>query len=79
MPLRSPPFEKSTSFYVTITGNSKRCKYFNFKTTFSKNKNLFQKTGVMFLVERFEIENTTFPYKASLSEANIKINRMGIT
>ena len=33
----------------------------------------------MYLVERFEIENTTFPYKASLSEANIKTNRMGIT
>ena len=62
---------------MTITGNSKR-KFFNFKTTFPKNKNSFQKTGVMFLVERFEIENTTFPYKASLSEANIKINRMGI-
>ena len=33
----------------------------------------------MYLVERFEIENTAFPYKASLSEANIKTNRMGIT
>ena len=65
--------------WQSINGNSKRCKYFNFKTTFPKNKNLFQKTGVMYLVERFEIENTAFPYKASLSEANIKANRMGIT
>ena len=32
-----------------------------------------------FLVESTKIENATFPYKTALSEANIKINRMGST
>ena len=47
MPLRIPPFEKLTSFYVAITGNSKLCKYFNCKITFPKKKNVFQKTGAI--------------------------------
>ena len=32
-----------------------------------------------FLVESTKIENTTFPYKSALSEANVKTNRMGST
>ena len=39
-----------------------------------ENENLFQKTGV--LVETTKIENTSFPFKTALSEANVKTNRM---
>ena len=44
----SPPFERSTYFYVTISENFKRFQYFNFETNFLENENLFQKTGVPF-------------------------------
>ena len=43
-----PPFARSASFYVTISGNFKRFQYFNFETDFLVNENLFQKTGVPF-------------------------------
>ena len=36
-------------------------------------ENLFQKTGVPFLVETTKIENTSFPFK-TFPEANVKIN-----
>ena len=32
--------------------------YFNFETNFLENENLFQETGVRFLVETTKIENT---------------------
>ena len=44
----SPPFERSASFYVTVTGNIERFQYFNFETNFLENENLFQKTRVLF-------------------------------
>ena len=44
----SPPFERSGCFYMTITGNFERLQYFNSKTSFLKNENLFRKTGVKF-------------------------------
>ena len=46
---------------------------------FLENENLFQKTGVLFLVETTEIENTSFPFKTALSETNVKTNRMATT
>ena len=49
----------------------------NFKTKFLKNENLFQKSGIPLLVEGSRIENATFLYKAALSEANVKTDRMG--
>ena len=52
---------------------------FNFKTTFLKNENFFQKTGVCFLVESTKIENATFPNKTALPEANVNTNRMWST
>ena len=52
---------------------------FNFETNFLKNTNLFQKTGVLFLIESTKIENAKFPYKTALSEATVKTNRMGST
>ena len=36
----------------------------------------FQKTGVPFSVESTKIENGSLPYKASISETNVKTNRM---
>ena len=44
----SPPFERSTGFYVTISGNFERFQYFNFEIDFLENKNLCQKTEVLF-------------------------------
>ena len=44
----SPPFERLACFYMTISGNFASFQYFNFKTEFLKNENLFQKTGVPF-------------------------------
>ena len=42
----SPPFERSTCVYVTISESFKHFKYFNFETNFLENENLFQKSGV---------------------------------
>ena len=47
----SPPFERSASFYVTISENFKRFQYLNFETDILENENLFQKTGVTFTEE----------------------------
>ena len=49
---------------------------FNFETDFLENENFFQKTGVPFSVESTKIENGSLPYKASISETNVKTNRM---
>ena len=49
----SPPFEKSGSFYVTTTGNCECFHYFIFETTFLKNENIFQKTGVPFFSSKY--------------------------
>ena len=67
----SPPFERSTCFYVTISESFKRFQYFNFETNFLENKN--------FLVETTKIESTSFPFKTALSEANVKTNRIATT
>ena len=42
----SPSFEKSTCFYVRISGNFERFQYFNFEIDFLENENLFPKTRV---------------------------------
>ena len=47
----SPPFERSTCFYVTISENFEHFQYFNFETDFLENENFFR-----FLVERTKIE-----------------------
>ena len=61
---------------MTITGNFERFQYFNFETDFLENENLFQKTGVIFLVESTKIENASFPNKNLISEASVKTKRM---
>ena len=60
---------------MTISESFKRFQYFNFETNFLENENLFQKTD-RFLAETTKIENTSFPFKTALSEANVKTNRM---
>ena len=63
---------------MAISESFKRCQYFNFETNFLENENLFQKTD-RFLAETTKIENTSFPFKTALSEANVKTNRMATT
>ena len=41
-----------------------------------KTKTFFEKLENRFSVESTKIENTSFPYKSALSEANVKTNRM---
>ena len=38
-------------------------------------KNFFRKLEYRILVETAKIENTSFPFKTALSEANVKTNR----
>ena len=64
---------------MTISETFKRFQYFKFETNFLENEKLFQKTGTRFLVETTKVENTSFPFKTALSEANIKTNRMVTT
>ena len=45
---------------MTITGNFERFQYFEFEPEFLENENIFQKTGVPFLVESTKIENASF-------------------
>ena len=76
----SPPYERLACFHVTISESFKRFKYINFKIQiFRKTKTLFQKTVVLLLVEATKIENTSFPFKAAPSEANVKPNRIATT
>ena len=42
-------------------------------------QDLFKKLEYRFLVESTKIGNKTFPYKITLSEANVNTNRMGST
>ena len=60
---------------MRISGNFERFPYFNFEIDFQENENLFQKTGVPFLVESTKID-ALFPYKTTISEANVKTNRL---
>ena len=46
---------------------------------FWKTKTFFKKLEYRFLVETTKIENTLFPFKTALSEANVNTNRMAAT
>ena len=46
------------------------------KQIFWKTKTFFKKLEYRFLVETTKIENTSSPFKTTLSEANVKTNRM---
>ena len=52
---------------------------FTLKQIFWKTKAFFKKLWYRFLVETTKIENTSFPFKTALSEANVKTNRMATT
>ena len=54
---------------MTISEKFECFQYFNFETDFLENENLFQKTGVRFLIENTKIENASFLYKTTISEA----------
>ena len=56
------PFERLACFYVIISEDFERLKYFNFETDFLVNENLFLKDW-----------STVF-YKTVTSEANVKTN-----
>ena len=65
---------------MTITGGFECFQYFNFETNFLKTENLFpKKLENRFVVENTKIESVTYSYKTTLSEANVKTNRMGST
>ena len=49
------------------------------KQIFWKTKTFFKKLDYHFLVETTKTENTSFPFKTALSEANVKTNRMATT
>ena len=51
----------------------------NLKQIFWKEQTFFKKLEYGFLVEATKIENTSFPFKTSLSVANVKTNRMVTT
>ena len=61
----NPSFDRS-AFFMTIIGNFERFQYFSFEMNLLKNENLFQNTGVLFLIESTSIENATFPYKTAM-------------
>ena len=48
---------------MTVTGNFERFQYFNFETNFLKNDNILQKTGVILLAKKIEMENANFHTK----------------
>ena len=49
------------------------------KKVFWKTETFFKKLEYRFLVETTKIENTSFPFKTALPEANVKKNRMATT
>ena len=61
---------------MTSSESFKRFEFINFNSNFLENDNLFQKLEYRFLVETNKTENTSLPFKAALSEANVKTNRM---
>ena len=48
----------------------------NLKQIFWKTKTFFKKLEYCFSVENTKIENASFPYKTTISEAIFKTNRM---
>ena len=46
---------------------------------FQKTRIFFKKLKHFLVVESTAIESVAFPYKAALSEANVKTNRIGST
>ena len=64
---------------MAISENFKRFNTLTLKQVFWKTKTIFKKLESRFLVETPKIQNTSFPFKTALSEANVKTNRMATT
>ena len=76
----SPPFQRAACSFVAIIGNFERLQYFNLETNFlKKKKTFFKKLERRFLVESTKVENAVFLHKTTISETNVKTNRMGST
>ena len=76
----SPPFQRAACSFVAIIGNFERLQYFNLETNFlKKKKTFFKKLECRFLVESTKVENAVFLHKTTISETNVKTNRMGST
>ena len=74
--LNSPLFERSAYFYVTISGILNVFNTLILNQIFWKTKTFFQKSGVPFFKESTKTENSWFPDKTAISEANVKKNRI---
>ena len=61
---------------MTTSENFERFQYCNFETDFLENKTFLKKLECRFLAESTKIENALFPYKTSISEANVKTNKV---
>ena len=79
--LQNGPITKSGFLLVTTLFFWKKFsgKQKPLKQIFWKTKNFFKKLEYCFLFETTKIENTSFPFKPALSEANVKTNRMETT
>ena len=64
---------------MTVSERFKRFQFFNFETNFWGTKTFFKKLENQFFVETTKIENTSFPFKTALSEADVKINGKATT
>ena len=64
---------------MTISKDFEHFQYFNIETDFLENENFLEKLDPCFLVERIKTEKASFSYKTTISEANVKINRMVTT
>ena len=64
---------------MTTSESFKRFQYFNFEQFFWNTKTFLKKLEYHFPFETTKIENTSFPFKTALSEANVKTNRMATT
>ena len=75
---------KSETYSYLIKRTSGLCELLLFNTLtlkqiLWKKKTFFKKLEYSFLVETTNIENTSFPFKTALREANVKTNRMTTT
>ena len=64
---------------MTTSESFKHFQYFNFEQFFWNTKTFLKKLEYHFSFETTKIENTSFPFKTALSEANVKTNRMATT
>ena len=64
--------------FLYVSGNFERFQYFNFETNFLGKEKVFQKTRALLFFGSTKIENASFPYKTTLSEANVERIELGV-